>query len=91
MISLYSGTPGSGKSLHAAMIVRANLRFYRPVIGTFHINNNAVKNPKFEYVYYPINKLDPKDLVAYAKKNLPKKKILRVVFFLVIDECQRIF
>ena len=42
MIYLYSGTPGSGKSLHAAQTVRAHLKFHTPVIGTFHINKDCL-------------------------------------------------
>lgn len=92
MIKLYLGTPGSGKSLHAAMNVRADLKFYRPVIGTFHINENALfKNSKYEYIYKSIYELEPKFLVDYAKKHLPKKKNPEGSFLLVIDECQRIF
>lgn len=93
MISLYSGTPGSGKSLHAAQRVRAALKHYRPVIGTFHINKERLfKNSKYEYTYVNIYKLTPKFLVEYAKKNLDRsKKNPEGSFLLVIDEAQRIF
>lgn len=92
MISLYSGTPGSGKSLNASAKVRASLKWYRPVIGTFHINKNALyKNSKYEYTYVNIYELTPQFLVEYAKKNLPKKKNPEGSFLLVIDEAQRIF
>lgn len=92
MISLYSGTPGSGKSLNAAAKVRASLKWYRPVIGTFHINKECLyKNSKFDYTYINIYDLQPKFLVDYARKNLPKKKNPEGSFLLVIDEAQRIF
>lgn len=92
MIKLYIGTPGSGKSLHAAMNVRADLKYRRPVIGTFHINEKALfKNSKYHYIYKSIYELDPKFLVDYSKKNLPKKSNPEGSFLLVIDECQRIF
>lgn len=92
MISLYCGTPGSGKSLHSAMVVRADLKYYRPVIGTFHINENALfKNSKYSYTYKSIYELEPKFLVDFAKKNLKKKGNPEGSFLLVIDECQRIF
>ena len=49
MIYLFSGTPGSGKSLHAADYVRYSLKFRAPVIGTFHINKDCLfKNSKYE-------------------------------------------
>lgn len=92
MISLYSGTPGSGKSLNAAAKVRASLKWYRPVIGTFHINKDCLyKNSKYEYTYVNIYQLTPDFLVEYAKKNRPNKKNPEGSFLLVIDEAQRIF
>lgn len=92
MISLYSGTPGSGKSLDAAAKVRASLKWYRPVIGTFHINKECLyKNSKYEYTYINIYKLTPSFLVSYAKQHRPDKNNVEGSFLLVIDEAQRIF
>ena len=91
-IVLYSGTPGSGKSLNASAKVRACLKWYCPVIGTFHINEECLyKNSKYSYTYVNVYKLTPQFLVDYAKKNLPKKKNPEGSFLLVIDEAQRIF
>lgn len=93
MIYLFSGTPGSGKSLHAADYVRYNLKFRGPVIGTFHINKDCLfKKSKYEYTYVNIYKLTPDFLVNYAKthKHLLKKHI-ESSFVVVIDEAQRIF
>lgn len=93
MIELYSGTPGSGKSLHLARKVRDCLKFSCPVIGTFHINkNNLWKNTKYEYTYVNIYDLSPQFLYEYyeSHKDLLKKHI-EGSFLLVIDECQRIF
>ena len=93
MISLYSGTPGSGKSLHLARTVRDSLKFSCPVIGTFHINKDMLwKNSKYPYTYVNIYDLTPRDLLKYAEEN--KKYLKHNVegsFLLVIDECQRIF
>lgn len=92
MISLYSGTPGSGKSLDAAAKVRASLKWYRPVIGTFHINKDCLyKNSKYEYTYINIYNLTPAFLVSYAKQHRPDKHNVEGSFLLVIDEAQRIF
>ena len=45
MISLYTGTPGSGKSLHAAQVIRDNLLWaHRNVIANFPVN--------MDYVWY---------------------------------------
>lgn len=92
MIYLYSGTPGSGKSLNASRKVRNCLKYKCPVIGTFHINKDSLfKNSKFEYTYVNIYDLKPSFLVEYAKKNRPKKSNPEGSFLLVIDEAQRIF
>ncbi len=93
MISLYSGTPGSGKSLHCAQLVRAHLKYHTPVIGTFHINKDCLyKNSKYEYTYINIYSLSPAFLVAYAKNNKHLlKKHIEGSFLLVIDEAQRLF
>ena len=42
MILLYSGTPGSGKSLHVAERLYHLLRAGRPVICNFNINLNRI-------------------------------------------------
>lgn len=93
MISLYSGTPGSGKSLHLARTVRDALKFSCPVIGTFHINEQMLwKNSPYPYTYISIYDLTPEFLLDYYDKN--KRYLKRHVedsFLLVIDECQRIF
>lgn len=93
MIYLYSGTPGSGKSLHAAQTVRAHLKFHTPVIGTFHINKECLyKNSKYEYIYKNIYELTPQYLVQFAKDNRHLlKKHVESSFLLVIDEAQRLF
>lgn len=92
MISLFSGTPGSGKSLNGAAKVRAWLKWYGPVIGTFHINKECLyKNSKYEYTYVNIYDLKPQFLVEFARKNRPKKKNPEGSFLLIIDESQRIF
>lgn len=91
MIALYSGTPGSGKSLHCAEKIRTHLKFYTDVIGTFHINEKCLyKNSKYNYTYVNIYSLTPSFLVAYAKSHKLKKGV-EGSFLLVIDEAQRLF
>lgn len=93
MIYLFSGTPGSGKSLHCAQYVRSALKYRCPVIGTFHINKTCLyKNSKYEYVYKNIYELTPKILFDFVKENkVYLKKHIESSFLLVIDEAQRIF
>ena len=58
MISLYSGTPGSGKSVHAAKEIAIRLRRENAVVlGNFYFNTKAVKKGKGTYLYVPNHRL----------------------------------
>ena len=47
MISYYSGTPGSGKSLHVAMQIYDWIQRGKNVIANFDIREDYVKKPRF--------------------------------------------
>lgn len=92
MISLFSGTPGSGKSLNAAREIRVFLRDCGDVIGTFPINEKCLfKHTKYQYHYIDIFNLDPKQLIEFALSHERKKPNPEGSFLLVIDEAQRKF
>lgn len=92
MISLFSGTPGSGKSLNACREIRVFLRDSGDVIGTFPINEDCLfKNSKFNYHYVDIYALNPKMLRDFAKDHLKERSNVEGSFLLVIDEAQRKF
>lgn len=65
MISFYSGTPGSGKSLHVAILIEEWLRSGKNVIANFDFRDDLVKKPllrrrKGSFVYIPNEQyLDP--------------------------------
>ena len=67
MIYLYTGTPGSGKSLDAARMIRNQLALKHPVICNFPINEECVKNPDL-FEYRDNDELTPEYLMQYAKK-----------------------
>jgi zona occludens toxin len=54
MIRLFTGTPGSGKSLHTALIIWTRLKHGRRVIANFPINKEPIKETK---LYYYLSKL----------------------------------
>lgn len=96
MINLYSGTPGSGKSLHLARLMKNWIHLYRaPVIGNFSFNA-AMCKPRGWGSYLEVTnaQLQPDFLIAFSRKyqklrkwsNIPEEHIL-----LVIDECQLLF
>ena len=92
MIELYSGTPGAGKSLHTASVIKAWLRMGRPVICNFEINTDLVKHPE-QFYYVPNNKLNAQFLINFAAKywTLTKKHVREDHILLVVDEAQLLY
>lgn len=94
MIKLYTGTPGSGKSLHIAERIYYTLRAGRPVIGNFSIDLEKVhKKKKDKLKYTEVDNLDltPTFLINYSRKYFGDRKIKEDEILLVIDEAQIIF
>lgn len=61
MIQLYTGTPGSGKSLHSAHDIRFNLRLGKKVISTCYIDTSlCFLNPIQEFIFNKTGKLPKK-------------------------------
>lgn len=90
MIYLYSGTPGSGKTLHAVRDILAYDKKARPVIANFEINHCCIKNP--DRVFYH-NELKPDLLISYAADfwRCSGEPVKEESLLLVIDECQLVF
>lgn len=94
MIELYSGTPGSGKSLHVAKIIRERLRMYNCVIiGNFYVNQNTVKKRKGTYIYVDNSRLYPERLIKFAIRYARHKgrRLKEDELYLFIDEAQLLF
>lgn len=89
MIILYSGTPGSGKSLDVARQIMTKAKFGQQFIGNMMINKELLGENQDKYIYVDTYSLNPTDLIAYAKKNHVRGKEHQCI--LVIDECQQIF
>lgn len=97
MIYLYSGTPGSGKSLHSAYDIWANLRTYkRKVICNFDINVDALcdRRHKKADIESRLTVVDNQELTVkflrrYARKNHKYKGEFQTL--LIIDECANKF
>lgn len=89
MIYLYTGTPGSGKSLDTARLIKARLWQKKPVICNFPISEN-VKN--YEYFTYKRNdELTVEFLTNFAKEHFGKGRVKEGALILIIDEAQMIF
>lgn len=94
MISLYSGTPGSGKSLHVAEKIFTRLQIGVTCICNFDFNTDLVRFKRAEFYKVENWDLTVDYLVEFAfahgKKNR-KGKLKEGQFLLVIDECQMLF
>lgn len=93
MITLYSGTPGSGKSLYAAYVIWARLMSGRRVIGNFNINYDAfgrhAGKARSLYTWLDNSELTPEVLNDYAKEHHTLGKEGQTL--IVIDECAVMF
>ena len=90
MIYLYSGTPGSGKSLHAASDIYWRLKTQRPVIANFEIKTEKFKK-QVPFVYKENNELTVDYVKQYAVNYYETNKFKEGALYLFIDEAQRLF
>ncbi len=89
MITFYSGTPGSGKSLDVAREIIFWLKAGKPVIGNMNLNEDMIKQYKGHYYFVDTYAMNPRELMAFSKKTLKRSKEGQCL--IVIDECHRIF
>lgn len=95
MITLYSGTPGSGKSLHLAKVLMDRIRQGKsPVIGNFPLNLGKIPGKKRgTYLCVSNQRLLPARLKRFSKayeKHLGRR-LKEGELLLVIDEAGEIF
>lgn len=88
-ITLYTGTPGSGKSFHAAKDIVRRLKRGGGLICNFPVNENFVKKRKAHVEYWDNSELTAARLVKYAMEHHKIGKEGQTL--IVIDECQIIF
>ena len=97
MISLYTGTPGSGKSLHCAQVIYKKIVRGKNVLANFDINLTCFKprkKPYGDFVYLDNSELSPELLMFYAVANHRRNTSGHMVegqTLVVIDECQILF
>lgn len=92
MIYFYSGTPGSGKSLHVARDIYFRLnrnKKYPNVIANFMINKEMIKNKKAKFIYKDNSELTVEFLLNYALEN--HKEGIENQTLVVVDECSVIW
>lgn len=88
MVSLYSGTPGSGKSLHCARTIINWSRLGYPVVGNFTVDLSKYK--RADFTYCPNHEMTPEFLIKLSQEKVGSKPKEGSIL-LVIDECQLLF
>lgn len=90
-IWLYTGTPGSGKSFHAAKDIVGRLKRPGGLIANFPVNEDFVPEGKRKshVEYWDNSELTAERLVAYALEH--HKMGVEGQTLVIIDECQIIF
>lgn len=94
MISLFSGTPGSGKSLHIAEMISNRMTFKKaPIVSNFYANFKHFKKIRGEYIYIDNSDLTPKKLIEFSNEYSEKigRRVKEGEILLIIDECQILF
>jgi len=91
-VTLYSGTPGSGKSLRAAYKIISWLKSGRAVIANFPIDEtyfSKCRKKVGDFTYFDNQELTVKMLKEYSKEH--HKPFREHQTLLVIDECAAMF
>lgn len=91
MIYLYSGTPGSGKSLHQAKEIYQWLRRGRCCIANFDIDISKIKRCKGNFIYLDNDYLTPETLIKFSRIYFKDHKFSEGRLRVYIDECQLLF
>lgn len=94
-IHIYTGVPGSGKSLHAASDIRfvMNRRTPRPVIANFPLGKDAPVPDRSVYTYLPNEDMSARKIMQLADDfwTSSPETFREDYILLVIDECQLLF
>ena len=94
MITLYSGTPGAGKSLHLASRLYHWMQYRKaPIIANFSCDFKRIKHPKGSFLYIDNAFLTPERLIIFSKNysEYVGRRVKENEILLCIDECQLMF
>lgn len=95
MIYLFTGTPGSGKSLHVAQNIYKNLVKGKNIIANFDINLDLFRGKKIADFFLVENYgLTPETFMDYCVQNHKRDKrghYIEGQTIIVLDECQILF
>lgn len=94
MIYLFTGTPGSGKSLHCAKQIRDNLVMGgKLVVANMEIATEKIRFKRGEYIYIDNADMTPERFIQISRDYFAakKKKPAEHCIKLYIDEAQLLF
>lgn len=91
MIILYSGTPGSGKSLHMARDLYYWLRSGHVAIANFEIDVSKIKGCRGQFFYCGNEQLDPDFLIEFSRRYFSNHKKREGAIRIYLDEVQLLF
>lgn len=87
MINLWTGTPGSGKSLHMATDIHWRLKLKKLVVANFEINTDGYPDPKC-FIYIPADELSPGRLEQIAREYFKTHEFREGAISFYWDEAQ---
>lgn len=89
MIYLYTGTPGSGKSLNTARDILAKCRRKKNyVLCNFEVNKKMLKYPN-QLIEFDMLSVEPQFFIDWSLEHLEPRKESQAL--IILDECQLIF
>lgn len=91
MIYLYSGTPGSGKSLHMAQDIYWWVKNGHTCIANFDINIEKIRKPKGQFIYLDNMHISPELLIKFSKVYFSDHVFKEGSIRLYLDEAQLLF
>lgn len=87
MITLYTGSPGSGKSLHMAKDIYWHVKMKRLVVANFEINTEMFKDTS-SFIYLPMEDMTPSRLAEIAVDYFKDHKFKEGAISFYWDEAQ---
>lgn len=98
MITVFTGVPGGGKSLHAAQEIKDAIEKKGiPVIANFDVNRPLLgksllkRKVMGEFIYRMNSDIEPGSLVEFSKEHFATHKFSENGILLVLDEAQLLF
>jgi len=91
LIYLYTGTPGSGKSLHMAKEIQWRLKHKKITIANFEVNLKGYEDAEKNFIYKENGEITPEFLKDFSREYYKTHKFKENGICLYLDESQILF